>query len=140
MFSVTVFILRKRHPQEKAGNDQSLDGTYSPVPRKNSTKSYPNKPEPSDLLAGKLCAFKKKKGVYLYTFLACFQKLFPSHPICHPVFCPDLSQLPRKRCTVDVPHPLEPAQLHGTTAPLSTLRSAQGQMKSSACQTHKNGS
>lgn len=51
------------------------------------------KPKQSDFLAGKFCAFEKKNVcVYIYTFLACFQKLFPSDPLCHPIFCPDLLQ------------------------------------------------
>lgn len=38
-FSVTVFILRKWHPQERAENVQSLDVTHSPIPTKTKSQS-----------------------------------------------------------------------------------------------------
>lgn len=78
------FYLEEAEPPGESWEYPELGCHVSPVPRKNSTISVLRKSKSSDLLAGRLCVFKKDECVFTWTNQLISQKLlWVTHPPPH---------------------------------------------------------
>lgn len=123
------FHVEKAQPSGENWEYPEFGCDISPVPRKNSTISVLRKPKPSDLLVGRLCAFKKEQVCIYMDVSAHFSEAPSGWPICHPIFCPDLLHNSRGKVA---PESLHNRKAHSTQwhlCPIQPLHSRKSHIK-----------